>query len=97
MKIILMGASGRIGKAIDSVLAAEHEIVRVGRTSGDIQCDYTDASSVRAMYQHVAGFDALICCAGQDSTFKPFDDLADEDFRFGFERKFLAQVRLAGR
>ncbi len=40
MKVILVGASGRIGKAIDSLLSPEHEIVRVGATSGDIQCGY---------------------------------------------------------
>jgi NAD(P)-dependent dehydrogenase (short-subunit alcohol dehydrogenase family) len=44
--------------------------------------------------QQVAGFDALICSAGRDSAFKPFDALTDEDYRYGFERKFLGQTRL---
>ena len=94
MKIILVGASGRIGKAIDRALSAGHDIVRVGATSGDIQCDYTDAASVHAMFQQVAGFDSLICAAGRDSAFRPFEDLIDDDYRYGFERKFLAQARL---
>lgn len=31
---------------------------------------------------------------GGDSVFKGYRDLVDEDFRFGFERKFLGQIRL---
>jgi NAD(P)-dependent dehydrogenase (short-subunit alcohol dehydrogenase family) len=94
MKVILVGASGRIGKEVDRLLSAEHEVVRVGATSGEVQCDYTKVDSVRAMFQQVAGFDALICAAGRDSTFMPFETLGDEDYRYGFERKFLGQVRL---
>ena len=94
MKIIIVGASGRIGVEIDRALSSNHEIVRVGVTSGDVQCDYTDDGSVKAMFKEVGAFDALICTAGRDSTFKPFESLSDEDYRYGFERKFLGQVRL---
>ena len=93
MKIILVGASGRIGKEIDRALSTEHEVVRVGVTSGDVQCDYTNLDSIAAMYREVGAADALVCAAGRDSTFKPFDSLQDEDYRYGFERKFLGQVR----
>lgn len=93
MKIILVGASGRIGKEIDRALSTEHEVVRVGVTSGDVQCDYTSLDSIAAMYREVGAVDALVCAAGRDSTFKPFDSLKDEDYRYGFERKFLGQVR----
>ena len=94
MKIILVGAGGRIGKAIDKLLSVEHEIVRVGATSGDIQCDYTDEGSVRAMFQKAANFDALICSAGRDGVFQRFEALTDDDYGYGFERKFLGQIRL---
>lgn len=94
MKIIIVGASGRIGVEIDRALSRNHEIVRVGVTSGDVQCDYTDHGSVRAMFEEVGAFDALICTAGRDSIFKPFESLSDDDYRYGFERKFLGQVRL---
>lgn len=94
MKIVLVGSSGRIGKEVDRLLSADHELVRVGATSGDVQCDYTNEESVREMFQRVGTFDALICAAGRDSAFKPFKTLADDDYRYGFERKFLGQVRL---
>jgi NAD(P)-dependent dehydrogenase (short-subunit alcohol dehydrogenase family) len=38
-------------------------------------------------------YDSLISVAGGDSTFKAFQDLDDEDYRYGFERKFLGQIR----
>jgi NAD(P)-dependent dehydrogenase (short-subunit alcohol dehydrogenase family) len=93
MKIIIVGASGRIGKEVDKVLSDSHEIVRVGVRSGDVQCDYTDIASVRGMFEKIGKFDSLISVAGGDSTFKPFQDLNDEDYRYGFERKFLGQIR----
>lgn len=94
MKIVIVGASGRIGKEVDKVLSGSHEIIRVGARSGDVQCDYTDEESVRGMFDKIGEFDSLISVAGGDSTFKTFQELNDEDYRYGFERKFLGQLRL---
>lgn len=94
MKIIIIGASGRIGREVDKALSDTHEIIRVGVRSGDLQCDYTDSGSVQNMFEKVGEFDALISVAGGDSVFKSFEALSDEDYRYGFERKFLGQVRL---
>jgi len=94
MKIVIVGASGRIGSKVTEALSKGHEIIRVGAHSGDILCDYTNEESVRAMFEQAGEFDALISVAGGDSQFKRYSDLTDDDFRFGFERKFLAQVRL---
>ena len=94
MKVILVGASGVIGKEVDRLLSGGHEVIRVGATSGDIRCDYTDEASVREMFQGVTEFDALVCAVGRDSSFQPFETLTGEDYRYGFERKFLGQVRL---
>jgi NAD(P)-dependent dehydrogenase (short-subunit alcohol dehydrogenase family) len=93
MKIIIVGASGRIGKEVDKALSVNHDIVRVGYRSGDIQCDYTIPESVRAMFEKLGEFDALISLIGGDSIFKPFADLNDDDYKYGFERKFLGQIR----
>lgn len=94
MKIVIVGASGRIGKEADKALSDNHEIVRVGAHSGDVQCDYTSIESVNAMFEKIGEFDSLISVAGGDSTFKPYQNLEDDDYRYGFERKFLGQIRL---
>ncbi|MDX2497183.1 MAG: short chain dehydrogenase [Desulfobacterales bacterium] len=93
MKIIIVGASGRIGKEVDKALSVSHDIIRVGSRSGDVQCDYTIPESVREMFEKIGDFDALISVIGGDSIFKPFADLDDDDYRYGFERKFLGQIR----
>jgi NAD(P)-dependent dehydrogenase (short-subunit alcohol dehydrogenase family) len=93
MKIIIVGASGKIGTEVDKALSGRHDIIRVGVRSGDVQCDYTVSASVQDMFEKIGEFDTLISVAGGDSTFKPFTDLEDEDYRHGFERKFLGQIR----
>ncbi len=94
MKIIIVGASGRIGKEVDKALSVRHDIIRVGAHSGDVKCDYTSPESVRDLFEKVGVFDSLVSTVGDDSVFKRFTDLDDDDFRYGFERKILGQIRL---
>lgn len=53
MKIILVGASGTIGKAVDAELGKRHEVVRVSRNSGDVQVDISDPGSIHRLYEQV--------------------------------------------
>lgn len=94
MKIVVIGASGKIGSEIVTMLEVDHEVIKVGRSAGDIQADYADAKSTQAMFEKIGGFDALISVAGGDSVFKDVDELDDADFAYGFERKLLGQIRL---
>ena len=93
MKIIVLGASGKIGREIVRALSPKHEIVQAGR-EGAVQVDYTNTQSVRDLFEQVGEFDALVAAVGGDSVFKVYEDLTDEDFAYGFQRKFLAQVNL---
>ena len=58
MKILLIGASGTIGSAIAEELAPRHEIVCIGRTSGEAQVDISDSGSIRKLFERVGNFDA---------------------------------------
>ena len=93
MKIIVLGASGKIGRELVRALASNHEVIRAGRDA-DVQVDYTNAQSVRNMFEQIGGFDALAVVVGGDSAFKVYEDLTDEDFDYGFQRKFMAQINL---
>ncbi|NKB80905.1 MAG: short chain dehydrogenase [Nitrospirales bacterium] len=93
MKIIIMGTSGIIGREIVRAMSPQHDIVQVSR-NGDVQVDYTDTQSVQDMFEAVGAFDALVVAVGNDSLFKVYEDLADDDFVYGFQRKFLAQINL---
>ena len=50
MKIILIGANGKIGELVQKALAgAGHEIVKVGHKSGDFQVEIDNRESVRKL------------------------------------------------
>ncbi len=93
MKVILVGAGGDIGRAALSGLTGKHEIVTVGRTSGDYQVDVTDLDAVRALYAQIGRFDALVSCAG-DTTFANLQDFTQDSFMKGLTHKVMGQVNL---
>jgi len=93
MKVILLGASGTIGAAIDDALSDDHDLVRVGRSSGGVHADLSDADSIHALYDEVADFDAVVCAAG-NAAFNPLEDLSDDDFALSVSSKLMGQVNL---
>ncbi|WP_058544234.1 short chain dehydrogenase [Pseudomonas fluorescens] len=93
MKILLIGANGTIGSAIDNELSPRHEIVRIGRRSGELQVDISDSASIRALFAKTGRFDALVCAAG-NVTFAPLDDMCEESFALGLKDKLMGQVNL---
>lgn len=93
MKIILVGASGTIGKAIEQELKERHEIIRVGRNSGDLQADITDVASIRRLFEKVGPFDALISAAGK-VHFGALAEMGEAEFAVGLQDKLMGQVNL---
>jgi len=47
MRILIVGASGTVGRAIVEELGARHEIIRAGSKSGDVQIDLADPASIQ--------------------------------------------------
>lgn len=93
MKILIVGASGTLGQAVAAELAARHEIVRAGRSGGDVRVDLRDAASVDAMYRDVGPLDAVVCTAGK-VPFAPLGELTEANYLEGLHDKLLGQVRL---
>jgi len=93
MKILIVGASGTIGRAVAFELGQRHEIITGGRTSGDLRLDLTDGKSIRAAYEDVGLLDAVVSTAG-NVKFAPFEDMQEEDYAFGLEDKLMGQVNL---
>ncbi|MDU9022210.1 short chain dehydrogenase [Pseudomonas corrugata] len=93
MKILLIGANGTIGSAIASELAPRHDIIRIGRNSGELHVDISDSASIRALFEKTGRFDALICAAGS-VTFAPLGDMTEESFALGLKDKLMGQVNL---
>lgn len=93
MTILLIGASGTIGSAVDDALSADHEVVRVSRTSGDVLADLSDPDSIQALYESVDDFDAVVSAAG-NAAFKPLLELTDDDVELSLSSKLMGQVNL---
>ena len=65
MKIIIVGATGTLGKAVSAELAKRHDIVKASLNKGDVKLDMTSFASIESMFKQVGKFDALICTAGR--------------------------------
>ena len=93
MKIIIVGATGDVGKTAVDALSGRHEVIRVGRTSGDVQMDIEDIDSIRKMYNKVGKVDAVVCAVGH-VHFGPVHEMTSEQFMEGINGKVLPQVNL---
>jgi len=93
MKILLIGASGTIGKRISAQLSKKHEIISGGRTNANVEVDITDSASIEKMYQAVSSIDAVICAAGP-AKFGLLAELTEDDFYIGIRGKMMGQVNL---
>ena len=94
MKIILIGANGKIGELVQKALAgAGHEIVKVGRKSGDFRVEIENRESVRKLYQAVGSFDAVAIAAGE-VAFAPLSELTAEKWQFSLGSKLMGQIVL---
>jgi NAD(P)-dependent dehydrogenase (short-subunit alcohol dehydrogenase family) len=92
VKILLIGASGALGQKVDTTLrASEHQIVRIGRKSGDVLADFAAPKGLAAVYQQLKPFDAVAIAAG-DVAFGPLSELTREQWQFGFNNKLLGQI-----
>jgi NAD(P)-dependent dehydrogenase (short-subunit alcohol dehydrogenase family) len=93
MRILLIGASGTIGRAVAAVLHGRHELVLASRQKSNEKVDIGDPDSIRALYQRVGRVDAVISAAGQ-AAFKPLASLSDADFELSLHNKLMGQVNL---
>ncbi len=90
MKLIVIGAEGTIGTAACDELAARHEIIKVGRNSGDIHADIVDRESIEAMYRETGKVDAVVSAVGS-VHFSPLTEFTEEQFMLGLTNKVMGR------
>ncbi|AXA70406.1 short chain dehydrogenase [Achromobacter insolitus] len=94
MKIILIGATGTIGRAVAQELGRRHHIIAVGKSRGEHQVDVTRSDSIRALFERVGKVDAIVSTTG-GLHFGPLAEMTAEQFKIGLHDKLLGQVDLA--
>jgi NAD(P)-dependent dehydrogenase (short-subunit alcohol dehydrogenase family) len=99
LRILLVGASGMLGRAIAAELSPRHDIVSAGSKSGNIRIDIADPASIVAGLKAAGPLDAVACSAGAVnfhplSAIKPAP-LEKSSYGLGLINKVMGQVNLA--
>jgi len=93
MRILVVGATGTIGKEIVAALSSGNEVVGVSLKSTPITVDISSVDSIKKMYASVGKVNAVISAAG-NARFKPIHQLTDDDFLYSLQNKLMGQVNL---
>jgi NAD(P)-dependent dehydrogenase (short-subunit alcohol dehydrogenase family) len=88
MKIIIIGATGTLGKHVTAALEKEHE-----SKSGDLQVDISLPESIEKFFEQTGKFDALVSTTG-NGHFGPLNSMKYADFMNGVNSKLMGQVNL---
>ena len=99
LRILLVGASGTLGRAVASELAPRHDLLRAGRRGPDLALDLTDPMSIRKALSGLGRLDAVVSAAGH-VRFAPLADfaaapLSESGYGIGLADKLMGQVNLA--
>jgi len=93
MRIVVVGATGTIGKAIAQLLKDKgNEVVEASRSTQPA-VDITDAASIDAFFNETGAVDAIVSAAG-DAAFESLDKLTDKQIQLSLNSKLLGQINV---
>jgi NAD(P)-dependent dehydrogenase (short-subunit alcohol dehydrogenase family) len=92
-KIIIVGSSGTIGRAVTELLEKDNEVVRFRHSEGDYTVDLGSKESIEKLFKSTGSFDALVCAAGVSRSAK-VDEASDDDFMASINNKLMGQINL---
>jgi NAD(P)-dependent dehydrogenase (short-subunit alcohol dehydrogenase family) len=95
MKILVIGGSGTIGRAVVNELKSDSEVITASLNNGEYTVDLADQASIAALFQQTGPLDAIICAASRGVVIKPVKEMAIEDYQASLQQKLLGQVRIA--
>lgn len=93
MRVIVIGGTGTIGKAIVDELKPRHEVITAGLKSGDIQVDIGSHQSIASMYEKIKNIDAVVLATGQ-VHFGALTDMGEQHYGIGLANKLMGQVNV---
>ena len=92
-RIVVVGASGTLGRAVTKNLEADHDVIRAGRSGPDLKLDAGDPLQLDRAFAELGPVDALVSCIGS-VPFTPFKETDPESFNSGLMNKFGFQANL---
>jgi len=93
-RVLIVGATGTLGRAVARDFATRAEVIEVGHTHGSRQVDITDSASIRALFETVGNVDAIVSVTGK-VHYGLVTETTAEQFRVGLNDKLLGQIELA--
>jgi len=93
MRIIVVGATGVLGKAVVAELETRHEVVSVSHSQSDTRVDITDLSSIKDMFKSIGPFDSLVSTTGT-VHFGQLEEITQAQWQLGLHDKLMGQVNL---
>jgi len=91
MKILVIGATGTIGKALSGLLKEKgHQVVEASRSSQPA-IDFTDNSSIDRFYTALGEVDAIVTAAG-DAAFVALNSLTEDQIQLSLHSKLMGQI-----
>jgi NAD(P)-dependent dehydrogenase (short-subunit alcohol dehydrogenase family) len=92
MRVLVIGASGTIGRAVSELLEPDHEVLKATRST-KIPIDIEKPDSIRSAFERLAPLEAIVVAAGS-GPFGPLDDLSENDFDSAIRGKLMGQVNV---
>jgi NAD(P)-dependent dehydrogenase (short-subunit alcohol dehydrogenase family) len=93
MRILIIGASGTIGKELTPYLKENHEVLTAGRNSGEFTVDITSENSIKKLFEQAKNIDACICIAAS-GPLDNFASLTENQLQKDFKGKLFGQINV---
>lgn len=93
MRVLVIGATGTVGRAVVAALGGRHDVIAASDRGATEQVDLSDPASIRELFRRIRPVDAVVSTAGQ-RAYKPLSELTDADFELGLRVKLMGQVNL---
>jgi NAD(P)-dependent dehydrogenase (short-subunit alcohol dehydrogenase family) len=93
MRVLVVGATGTVGRAIVAALGREHEVISASRSGAAERVDVTDAGSIGELFSRVGRVDAVVSTVGR-RAYKPFAELGEADLEGTLRTKLAGQINL---
>ncbi|KTD55709.1 dehydrogenase [Legionella santicrucis] len=91
MRIVVIGGTGTLGRAVVKELSSRHEVIIAARQNGDVFVDITEHHSIENMYKTLGRVDSVILTTGT-VYFGALDEMTGSQYCIGLNNKLMGQV-----
>ena len=96
MRIVVLGATGTIGKAVAELIREKgHEVIAASRSS-EPPVDISNPTSIDAFFAQIGEVDAIVSATGK-AAFVALQDLTEEQIQLSLTSKLMGQINTVRR